>query len=432
MKKRGQNEGSIYQESPGKWVASMTVGYKVVDGKRRRIRKKFSASTRNAVHQKLTKELGRQQRGRSISTKTHSLATFLQTWLDDVAKNSVRPKTFRTYSDMVKLHIAPAIGSIRVEKLTPEAVQGFLNDKLGSGICPRCKVSLRTAAWATHVAESHPDKTPIGFRVLGARTVGHIRATLRGALAVAMRWYDLDRNPAAIAKPPRAPKKEMRSLTTDQARKYLEAASHGRLEALFTVAVALGLRQAEILGLRWEDIDFETGTLEVRRQLQRIDGKLQLVETKTEDGARPLVLPEVGISALRRHRKRQGEERTAGGDEWHETGMIFTTTVGTMIDARSVIRRHHAIVKAAGIPDLRFHDLRHSAATLLLAQGVSPKYIAQLLGHKQVAFTMQTYAHVIRETHQQLADKMDSILTAPITKPVAPHVAPLAVSGKVN
>jgi integrase len=247
-----------------------------------------------------------------------------------------------------------------------------------------------------------------------------------------MQWYDLDRNPAAIAKPPRAPKKEMRSLTTDQARKYLDAASRQRLEALFTVTVALGLRQAEILGLRWEDVDFETGTLEVRRQLQRIDGKLQLVETKSEEGARPLVLPAVGISALRLHRIRQDEERVAAGDGWRETGMVFTTTIGTMIDARSVIRHHHAIVKAAGIPDLRFHDLRHSAATLLLAQGVSPKYISQLLGHKQVAFTMQTYAHVIRETHQQLADKMDSILTPPVPKPVAPQVAPLAVSVKVN
>jgi integrase len=425
-KKRGQNEGTIFEERPGRWVACLSAGYKIVDGKRRRIRKKFVASTRDAVHKKLTKALGRQQRGRKVSTELHPLGKFLESWLGEVAKNSVRPKTFRTYSDIVKLHIAPALGSIKVEKLTPEIVQRFLNDKMGSAICPHCKVSVR-GNWTEHIAELHSNEKAIGFRPISAKTVGHIRATLRCALAVAMQWYDLDRNPAATAKPPRAPKKEMRSLSPDEARCYLKAAARERLEALFTVTVALGLRQAEILGLKWTDIDFESGTIEVRRQLQRIDGKLQLVETKSEEGARPLVIPAVGISALHRHRVRQDEERLAAGEEWRETGMVFTTTIGTMMDARSVIRRHHAILKAAKIPHLRFHDLRHSAATLLLAQGVSPKYISQMLGHRQVAFTMQTYAHVIKETQQQLADKMDDILN-----PVAPQVAPSKVSDRVN
>jgi len=142
-------------------------------------------------------------------------------------------------------------------------------------------------------------------------------------------------------------------------------------------------------------------------------------ETKSEEGARPLILPAVAVAALQRHRELQAEERAAAGDEWQESGLVFTSTIGTPLDARAVIRRHHAILKAAGIPRLRFHDLRHSAATLLLAQGVSPRYISQMLGHTQVAFTMQTYAHVIKEAQQQSADKMDAILN-----PVAPQVAP--------
>lgn len=152
-------------------------------------------------------------------------------------------------------------------------------------------------------------------------------------------------------------------------------------------------------------------------------GKQTLVETKTEEGGRPILLPAVAISAFRRHALRQDGERAAGGDQWQETGLVFTTIVGTPMDPRQVIRRHHAILKVAQIPRLRFHDLRNSAATLLLAQGVSPKYISQLLGHKQVAFTMQTYAHVIRETQQQLADTMDTILNP---------VAPQEVSKTVN
>jgi integrase len=433
MKRRGRGEGTIFEVSPGHWVASLTLGYKIVDGKRVRIRKKFTGSTRNEAHHKLAKALGRQMHGQSVSTKTHRLGEFLRTWLDTVAKPSVRPKTFRTYSDIVKLHIAPALATMAVETLTPELVQGFLTDKLGSGLCPHCKLSLRADRWKNHIAQIHPDKKTVAFRPLGPATIKHIRDTLRCALAVAMEWYHLDRNVAAIAKPPRAERKEMRSLTSLEAHRYLEAATEDRLVTLFTVTVALGLRQAEILGLKWGDIDFESGTLEVRRQLQRIEGKLQLMETKSEEGVRRLVLPTVVITSLNRHRGRQNEERAVAGDQWHESDLLFTTTIGTPIDARHVIRRHHAIVKAAKIPHLRFHDLRHSAATLLLAQGVSPKYISQLLGHKQVAFTMQTYAHVKPESQRQVADMMDSILVPlPKPKPVAPSLAPLEVLRKVN
>ena len=319
----------------------------------------------------------------------------------------------------MNLHIKPALGNIQVEKLTPGVVQTFLNDRLGSARCPHCGLSFKAERMDAHIAANHADAKAKAYRSIGAKTVNHIRATLRGALAVAMEWLDLDRNVAAIAKPPRTVRKEMRSLTPAEARRYIDAATADRLEALFTVPVALGLRQAEILGLMWKDVDFENGTLVVRRQLQRIDGKLQLVETKSEEGARPLLLPAVATSALRRHRAKQDGERCAAGEEWKDTGLVFTTAIGTATDARHVIRRHHAIVKAAGIPHLRFHDLRRSAASLLLAQGVSPKYISQLLGHKQVSFTIQTYAHVIKETQRELADKMDTILN-----PVAPKWLP--------
>jgi integrase len=426
-KGRGSNEGTIFEERPGRWVAQITTGYIIRDGKRRRVRKKFVAATRAAVHRKLSTALNNQHRGRNVSPQVQTLGNFLDAWLSQVALQGVRPKTFRTYSDIVKLHIKPSLGGLKVERLTPDVVQGFLNDKLGSALCPHCKASFNGSRMPEHIADKHPKAKPKTFRPLGAKTVSHIRATLRAALAVAMDWYDLDRNVAAIAKPPRVIKKEMRSLTPVQAREYIEAAKSERLEALFTVTMALGLRQAEILGLMWMDIDLASGTLVVRRQLQRIASKLQLVETKSEESARPLLLPAVATAALRRHLAKQDEERAAAGEEWKETGMVFTTTLGTPVDARHVIRRHHAILKVASIPHLRFHDLRHSAASLLLAQGVSPKYISQLLGHKQVSFTMQTYAHVIKETQQELADKMDEILN-----PLAPQVAPSVVSKTVN
>ncbi len=425
--RRGQNEGTIFEERPGRWVASITTGYVIRDGKRRRVRKKFVGATRGVVQKRLIAALRDQHRGKNVSPRAQTLGAFLDIWLSQVARQGVRPKTFRSYADMVKLHIEPALGSIQMERLTPDVVQAFLNDKLGSALCPHCKTSINAKRLPDHILKTHPKVKARAFRPLGAKSVAHIRATLRGALAVAMKWYDLDRNVAAIATPPRVVKKEMRSLTPEEARRYLKAASGDRLEALFTVTVALGLRQGEILGLGWEHVDLVAGMLQVRRSLQRIDGKLVLVETKSEEGARPLILPAVAVAALQRHRKLQAEERAAAGDEWRESGLVFTSTIGTPLNARAVIRRHHAILKAAGIPRLRFHDLRHSAATLLLAQGVSPKYISQMLGHTQVAFTMQTYAHVIKEAQQQSADKMDAILN-----PVAPQVAPSEVSATFN
>lgn len=237
-------------------------------------------------------------------------------------------------------------------------------------------------------------------RPIGAKTVAHIRATLGAALGVAMEWHDLERNAASKVRCPAIQTKAMRSLSPTEARAYLEAASSDRLEALFTVTVALGWRQREILGLQWEDVNLEQGTLAVRRSLQRVNGKLKLVSTKTEESARALLLPATATSDLRRHQAQQQEDRDLAGDQWGQSGFVFTSSIGTPLDARSVIRRHHAILKAASISRLRFHDLRHSAASLLLAQGVSPKYVSGLLGHKQVALTMQTYAHLLKEAQQ--------------------------------
>jgi integrase len=248
-KKRGQNEGTIFEERPGRWVAALTTGYVIRDGKRRRVRRKFVASTSGAVQKRLTAALREQHRGRNVSPRVQTLGSFLDVWLKQVALQGLRPKTYTTYSDIVALHIKPALGTIQVEKLTPDVVQVFLNDKLGSALCPHCKASINIDRMPGHVSEKHPDTKAKTRRPLGAKTVAHIRATLRSAQAVAMEWFDLDRNVAALAKPPRVIKKEMRSLTPEEARRYLDAAAGDRLEALFIVTVALGLRQGRYLAL---------------------------------------------------------------------------------------------------------------------------------------------------------------------------------------
>jgi integrase len=231
----------------------------------------------------------------------------------------------------------------------------------------------------------------------------------------------------------------MRAFTPDEARAFLEAVSGNRLEAVFTVAVAVGMRQGEILGLKWGDVNLEAGTLTVNAALQRIDKKLTQVEPKPANSHRPIHLPATCLSALTRHKAKQDEERQWAGAGWKETGYVFTTRRGTPIDARDLLRTYFRItrpkVKAGEepitlpFPAIRFHDLRHSTATILLAQGVSPKYISELLGHSQVSFTMQTYAHVLPEVQRSVATKMDEILDP---KPVATTVATKPATESVN
>jgi integrase len=234
------------------------------------------------------------------------------------------------------------------------------------------------------------------------------------------------RNVAALVDAPKVKKLEMKVFTAEQARAFLEAAKVERLETLFRTALSLGCRQGEALGLQWQDVDLEAGILIVRRALQRIDGTLQLVPTK-EDKVHTITLPAATVSALAAHRTRQQEERLIAGSTWRETDFVFTTASGTPLDARNVIRTFHRILKRAGLPKIRFHDLRHSIATLLLAQGVSPGYVKDLLGHSSVAFTLQTYGHVLATVKREVAAKIDEILN-----PVATSLAMVVEPTRVN
>jgi integrase len=177
----------------------------------------------------------------------------------------------------------------------------------------------------------------------------------------------------------------------------------------------LGLRQGEILGLAWSDIDFEARTITVRQALQRVKGKdgkgtLTLVEPKTFRSCRVLVLPQLAVSGLAEHHRRQSEERCFAGERWSEKGLVFTTSVGTPLDQRNLLRTFYAIQATGGLPEIRFHDLRHSAATLLLAQGVHPRFVMELLGHSTITLTMNTYSHVLDDMKRETASKMDDAL----------------------
>jgi integrase len=228
---------------------------------------------------------------------------------------------------------------------------------------------------------------------------------------MAERWGLVSRNVAKLVDPPRVPRHEIEPLTPEQARRLIEAAAEDRLRALWVTALATGLRQGELLALRWEDVDLDVRkTLRVRHTLARVDGKLKLLEPKTERSRRSVSLPEVVVTALRAHRTRQRMERLVAGSRWQDTGHVFATTIGTPIEAARVTRSFALALERAGLPHIRFHDLRHAAATFLLAQGFTLEDVKNLLGHSSIVLTSNTYGHVLEGRQQQVARGMDMVL----------------------
>jgi integrase len=238
------------------------------------------------------------------------------------------------------------------------------------------------------------------------------------------------RNAGLLVNFPKAEPREIAPYTPEQAQKLIEAAKQHRLGAFFTVAVALGLRKGEALALQWPAIDLERGTLAVRLALQRIkmpgDEKGQLILKEPKRSSRRTInLPQVCLSALIEHRARQEQERIIAGSRWKDAGFVFTTGIGTPLEPRNLERDYRQILESAGLPYVRIHDLRHTAATLLLTQGVHSRVVMELLGHSQIAVTMNLYSHVVPSLRKEAAEQMDAALkpTEPVATPVAMSVA---------
>jgi integrase len=203
---------------------------------------------------------------------------------------------------------------------------------------------------------------------------------------------------------------EIRPLTPSQARVFLKAAEGNRLEALYSVALALGLRQGEALGLQWEDVDFKFGLIHVRIELQRIERQFRLVELKSQRSHRTVAMPPYIAEKLREHGARQREERVHLGPGWHNSDFVFTSETGRPLDGINVTRAFQRLLRNAGLPKRRFHDLRHSCATLLLVQGVPARVVMEILGHSQIGLTMNTYTHVVPELGREAANGMQEFL----------------------
>ena len=370
--RRGRGEGSITKRSDGRWMARVDLGWQ--DGKRGR--KAVYGRTRREVQEKLNETLHRTTHGLPPVPDQETVGSFLRRWLD-VRQGKVRARTHERYTQVVHAHLLPHLDRVRLAKLTPADVAACLQRVEAAG-------SAYTAC--------------------GAREV------LRCALNQGVRWELVPRNVAALTDPPQHCPREIQPLNPEQASALLAAVDGHRLEALFTVAVGLGLRQGEALGLCWDAVDLDAGLLSVRRTLERAGVVPRFGRPKTARSRRTMTMPGIVAAALRKHRTRQLEERLAVGARWKDSGLVFTTSTGTAVDKSGLCRTFKGILRAAGLPNIRYHDLRHTAATLLLAQGVAPRTIMETLGHSQISLTMNTYAHVVPALQREAAAKMDAIL----------------------
>ena len=374
-RRRGSGEGGVYQRaSDGRWVGVVDLGW--IDGKRRR-RTVYGATRAEAVA-KLDQLRAERRAGRDLAVQAPTLSQWLDEWLREIkSSDGTRPSTLRRYQEVIRTHLAPGLGRIRVDRLAPRDVQRFLAGR-------------RTTLAPASVVEIH-----------GVRRV---------ALGDAERMGLVTRNVARVVRPASLPRNERPVLTPQEARALLAEARGDRYEAVFILALGMGLRRGEVLGLRWEDIDLLSGRLHIRRALQRVQGSLQLVETKSHRSSRALPIPKNVVPVLDRQRARQLRERLAAGTAWQEEGLVFATSIGTPVEPRNVNRRFTQLRDRAGLSWLRLHDLRHACATFLLAEGVEPRTVMEILGHSTIRLTMDTYGHVLPERLAAAAEAMDRAL----------------------
>ena len=396
MGRRGRGEGSVYKRRDG-WAGALTVPSAGGDRQQRRY---VYGRTRREVQERLDQL--RRQRDSGILVPAHrgmTVAEYFQQWAvatiaHQVALGELRESTADSYLDLAERIIVPHLGGQRLEDLRPAHLREWL-------------ATLRRT-------------TNARGRPYSARTVQLAHAVLRRALNDAVRDEILPRNVALLVKAGRVTSPAVQPLRPDEVRSLLAEASTDRLHALWLLLIALGLRRGEALGLHWDDIDVERGRLSVRRSLQRRRtaertpsgrrrGRLVEVDTKTDASVRTIAMPSLLTHALRDHRDRQAAEQ-ADALVWVDERLVFTTHVGTWLDPQNVYKQWHDLCDRAGVRRCRPHDLRHTAASLLLMQGTDMRTVMDVLGHSRMATTSDLYTHVLDEVKADAATRMDTFL----------------------
>lgn len=380
--RRMNGEGGLYQRGDGRWFGAVVLGYDATGNPKR---KTVSAKTKQEARLKLTELQQRVDNGYVPPTKDETLSQLLERWHRDVLSTQVKPLARENYRYIADGHIVPTLGNKAVAKLTVADVQRLLATKLEGG----------------------PNGEP---RPLSVSTVQRIRSVLVQALNECVVDGALTRNVAALTRAPKTKRKEGRTLMPDEAKRLLAALQEHRLGTLFTLMLSTGMRRGEALGLRWEDVDLKAGVVVIRRQLQRVGGELITNDVKTARSRRAVDLAPPVVSALKRHRSDQSAERMGRGGSRDDTGFVFTTRAGMPLDPRNVYRDFQGICLKADLGKWHPHELRHSAASLMLAEGVPLQVVSEVLGHSSIRMTADVYGHILQPQRKDAANALAGVL----------------------
>ena len=390
----GRRRGTIKQSTNGTWFFVVDIADEA--GRRQQTRRR-GFPTQRAAQAALNKVLQDLEERTYVPPSRQTLASFLTVdWLPAI-ETTVRPSTFDSYARNIRNHVAEhAVGSLPLQKVDAAALNRLYADLLAG----------RRSG-----------------RPLSARTVAYVHVILHRAFRDAIRWDRLVRNPADSADPPRPGKKHrstMRTWSADDLAAFLTITAGHRLSAAWWVLGTTGMRRGEVLGLSWEAVDLDAGMLSIRRTLVTTQARragdpgMAWSEPKTDKGWRSVALDDATVAALRAHRARQLQERLAAGAEYDDQSLVFCTVLGKPIHPKTLSWYFGQAVTAAGLPQIRLHDLRHTHATLALKAGVHPRVVQERLGHANVGVTLDTYSHVSMPMQAEAARLVAGLITARI------------------
>jgi len=356
-KRRARGEGSIFKEaSTDYWRAYVTLP----DGSRKYKRSK----SQQVVKDWLLQQRQAMRDSLLLSDERLTIGDYLDRFMSDVAAHTLAPSTIRSYSYLIRDHIVPEIGRIRLANLRPDHLQSLYSKKLKAG--------------------------------LSRRTVQYIHAIIRRSLNEAVRWGLIHRNPTDAVTPPRPKKAPPQTLSIEQAKLYLKSVEEHHYFPIYMLAIMNGMRKGELLGLHWEDVDLDDETISIKHALITIQGKSHIGEPKSSTAKRTIAIPEVICTALREY-------------DSDKEGLVFKTPSGKPISQRNLTRHFHKSLESIGCEKMPFHNLRHTAATILLQAKVHPKIVQEMLGHSTITLTLDTYSHVIPGIQKEAADSMDRL-----------------------
>ena len=376
-KKRANGDGSIRKRKDGRWEGRYVVGHDPITGKM--ISRNVLGKTQAQVKEKLRTAIENSKRLDYTQTGKYTVGQWMDEWFEAYAKVKVRPSSHQTYKGYIENHIKPNIGDIPIEKLTSLQLQKFYRLLLTEGRVPRIE----------------SEKQPKG---LSAKTVRNINQVISSAMDMAVRHKLILSNPTEGCELPKVEHREMKTLPAEQLGAFLREAKESGVYELYYLDLATGLRRGELLGLKWEDIDLQNGIIHVRRQVARVDGEVKELPLKTKNSYRNISISQDAVAMLTEMEAHRSSD------------YVFPSSTGGLISPDSVNNMLHRVLKRAGLPSIRFHDLRHTFATLALQNGVDIKTVSGMLGHADPGFTLDTYAHVTTSAQKEAARTMGNVL----------------------